>query len=64
MSTARRADRIAVLEAGGIVELGTHAELVAHGGIYADLERAQQRQDALVHHLDELETDDTPGGAS
>lgn len=38
LSTAQRADRVAVVDAGGIVELGTHDELVAHpGGRYAAL---------------------------
>ena len=40
-STVRRADRIAVLEAGRVVELGSHDELVAAGGRYADLFRLQ-----------------------
>jgi ATP-binding cassette subfamily B protein len=36
-STVRMADRIIVLQHGTIVEDGTHAELVAKGGLYAEL---------------------------
>ena len=37
LATARRADRIAVVDGGRIVELGTHRELVAGGGRYATM---------------------------
>jgi ATP-binding cassette subfamily B protein/subfamily B ATP-binding cassette protein MsbA len=37
LSTVRRADRIAVLDTGRIVELGSHEELVATGGRYAHM---------------------------
>jgi ATP-binding cassette subfamily B protein len=36
-STVRMADRILVLDSGRIVEAGSHAELVALGGLYAEL---------------------------
>lgn len=37
LSTVRRADRIAVLENGQVVEIGTHRDLLARGGPYARL---------------------------
>ncbi len=37
LATAMKADRIAVVDAGSIVELGTHAELVELGGYYASM---------------------------
>lgn len=41
LSTVRAADRILVLEAGRVVESGTHAELLAAGGRYAELYETQ-----------------------
>ncbi|MES2990548.1 MAG: ABC transporter transmembrane domain-containing protein [Pseudomonadota bacterium] len=41
LATVQRADRIVVMEAGEIVETGTHAELVASGGLYARLAALQ-----------------------
>ena len=35
LTTAERADRVAVCDEGRLVELGTHAELLAKGGRYA-----------------------------
>jgi subfamily B ATP-binding cassette protein MsbA len=43
LSTIEHADRIAVLDGGRIVEIGTHAELLARDGQYAMLHRMQFR---------------------
>ena len=40
LQTAHDADRVAVMDAGVVTELGTHEELVASGGIYAALWRS------------------------
>jgi subfamily B ATP-binding cassette protein MsbA len=41
LSTIEHADRIVVLEQGHVVEEGTHAALLARGGVYAKLHRLQ-----------------------
>jgi ATP-binding cassette subfamily B protein len=41
LSTIREADQILVLDSGSIIERGTHAALLAEGGLYADLYRTQ-----------------------
>jgi len=41
LATVQKADRIVVLDHGGIVEQGTHASLVAQGGVYARLAALQ-----------------------
>ncbi len=41
LSTIEKADRIVVLQKGQIVEIGTHAELLAKGAVYAQLHRTQ-----------------------
>lgn len=42
VSTARHSDRIVVLDQGRIAEIGSHDELIARGGLYAELERIQR----------------------
>ena len=41
LSTVEQADRIIVLDAGRIAESGSHAQLLAHGGLYAQLHQLQ-----------------------
>jgi ATP-binding cassette, subfamily B, bacterial len=53
LSTVRQADRLLVVDGGRIVEQGTHPQLMAAGGLYADLYRTQFADQA----------DGGPGGA-
>ncbi|MDR3792452.1 MAG: ABC transporter ATP-binding protein [Terracidiphilus sp.] len=48
VSTVRHADRIAVLNRGRIVELGTHEDLLALNGYYASLSSKQQLEEELT----------------
>ncbi len=45
LSTVRRADRIVVLDRGRMVEIGTHGDLLAQGGLYARLYQQQFREE-------------------
>jgi len=51
LATVQRADRIIVMEDGKIVETGTHASLVALGGIYANLAALQFHNVHVAHQL-------------
>jgi ATP-binding cassette subfamily B protein len=48
LSTVRNADLILVLDAGRVVQSGTHAELIAQGGLYRTLHDTQFRDDASL----------------
>ena len=48
LSTVRAADVIVVIEDGRVVESGRHAELLARGGLYADLYRTQFAEQTIA----------------
>ena len=47
ISTVRDANVILVLREGRVAEQGTHAQLIANKGLYAELHRKQLLEDAL-----------------
>lgn len=59
LSTVMGADTIHVLDAGRIVESGTHSELLAHGGLYAEL---AEQQVAASRVLDTEAADEAAAG--
>jgi ATP-binding cassette subfamily B protein len=48
LSTLRNADRLVVLEAGRIVEIGTHDELLERNGRFAELVRLQREVAEII----------------
>jgi ATP-binding cassette subfamily B protein len=55
LSTLKQADSIAVLHDGRIVERGTHAELLANGGLYARAASLQTADRESLRLLEALE---------
>ena len=59
LSTIVHADNIVVLDKGELVEQGTHAELIAKGGLYASLwsrqRQAEKAREELALALEEAE---------
>lgn len=66
VAAAARCDRIVVLDQGRIVERGTHAELVAAGGLYASFAEEQRVESELeaLGAEPELDEEDTDGDAA
>jgi ATP-binding cassette, subfamily B, bacterial len=65
LSTIRNADQILVMDAGRVVERGTHEELVAAGGLYSELYHTQfavTDSDAPPYRREDVEVVTVPAG--
>jgi ATP-binding cassette subfamily B protein len=62
LSTIMDADGIVVLEQGRIIERGTHQELLARGGAYAQMWALQREEDAVRAREEERETPQAASG--
>jgi ATP-binding cassette, subfamily B, heavy metal transporter len=61
LSTIVGADEIIVLDQGRIAERGTHAQLLAHGGLYASMWNRQREAEAAREKLAKMaDTSETP----
>ena len=64
VAAVRRADQIAVMDGGRLVELGSHDELMRRGGVYAELYRAQIGEEMEVQDAPRAGLGGSPGGAA
>jgi ATP-binding cassette subfamily B protein len=60
LSTVREADLILTISGGRIVERGTHVQLLAAGGLYAELYRTQFQRQATAAPIDPSTATATP----
>jgi ABC-type transport system involved in Fe-S cluster assembly fused permease/ATPase subunit len=58
LSTVVNSDMIIVLQDGAIAERGTHAELIAHGGLYAAMWERQREADEMAERLRRVREDE------